>query len=42
MRYYPAGKFIVVPSLSGESVSIAQTALVESPAENAAMPHAGG
>jgi len=38
MRYRPAGRFIIEPSLSGESASIAQIAPLESPAEKPAVP----
>jgi hypothetical protein len=38
MRYRPAGRFIIEPSLGGESASIAQTAPLESPAEKPAAP----
>src|SRR5215831_12466848 len=38
MRYPPAGRFIIEPSLSGESASIAQTAPLDSPPEKPAAP----
>src|SRR5215469_12992015 len=38
MRYRPAGRFIIEPSLSGESASLAQTAPLDSPAEKASGP----